>query len=221
MSHMAPINATTSHRYGQMNGPGKNQDAPPSTLAATFANNLSNSRRASKHDEKEDFQRLLLELAKEEKDSSGASIETVLDHHHKLIYVVVRAVLEGLAEGKPHLNEPELLQQATEGLHILNATIKETPEVLDHVADPSVQLHSGSNVPLWLWLFPRILALVGRQRCESMQEKITEFFQICFSEAYRSLQLWAMTASFFRYLHHCASGKHHSTSTKTLVNILH
>ena len=192
----------------QTKGLSRLQDVPPSTLAANLANNLSHNRKQSKNEELEDFQRLLLEVSEHESNpSTSNSVEALLKHHHKLIYVVARAVLEVLVKDSGLFND-QLLQQASEGLDILVATIKETPEVLAHVAGQHAHFHSGINVPLWLWLFPRVLALVGRQRCEKLQNKITEFFKVCFCAVSRSLQLWTLNSSFFIYLRHCANGKY-------------
>ncbi len=206
---MVGSTATRSLDNGQMNGIPRVQDAPPSTLAAHLASNLSHSRRPSKHGEQEDFQRLLLEVSRHEQDPNrDTSIEAVIEHHHKLIYVVVKAVLEVLTRDDSVLNE-QLLQQASDGLDILIVTIKETPEVLDHIADSDSQLQTGRNAPLWMWLFPRVLALVGRQRCDVLHEKITDFFWVSFSTVSKSLKLWTLNTSFFSYLRRCADGMHH------------
>lgn len=182
------------------------QDAPPSTLAANLASNLSNSRRPSKHGEQEDFRRLLLEMSKHEEDPNrDTSIEAVIAYHYKLIYVVVKAVLEVLTRENAVINE-QLLQQASAGLDILTATIKETPDVLAHTADWDSQIQTGTNAPLWVWLFSRLLALVGRQQCDILHHKITDFFCVSFSIVSKSLKLWTLNKSFFYYLRHCADG---------------
>jgi serine/threonine-protein kinase ATR len=216
---MAPFAGSPLKRIqqsSQVNGLSGIQDAPPSTLAANLANNLSNNRRPSRNEEHEDFQRLLLEVSKQEGDPNTTnSEEALIEHHHKLIYVVAKAVLEVLIKDHGLFND-QLLQQASEGLDILIATIKETPEVLAHVAGQHANLQSGKNVPLWLWLFPRILALVGRPRCDTLQEKITEFFRICFWAVSRSLQLWTLNSSFFLYLHHCTDSKYSALAFGTL-----
>jgi serine/threonine-protein kinase ATR len=208
---MAPVprgNGVTNDPDGQMNRTARSNDAPPSTLAAHLVNNLSTSRRPSKNQEHEDFQLLLTEVSKyEEGAQENVTVEAVVEHHHKRIYVVVKAVLEILTKEGPISNEQDLIQQASDGLQILIATIKETPGVLEHVAGPQSGLHSGVNVPLWIWLFPRLLSLIGRQRCQALQQSISEFFLEAFNVVARSPQLWALNSSFFRYLQHCADSK--------------
>jgi serine/threonine-protein kinase ATR len=209
---MAPISrsvAMGSYQNAQMDGLASFQDAPPSTLAANFANNLSTSRRPSKHNDQDDFQQLLLDVSKYEENPHGVvSIEERSEHCQELIYVVVLGVLEPLTKRNASVNEQDQLQKASEGLDVLIATIKEFPIVLDQVPGQRVQILSGSDAPLWMWLFPQILALVGSKRCETLKDKITDFFKVSFTEVSKILRLWALNSAFFSYLKHCANSKH-------------
>jgi serine/threonine-protein kinase ATR len=208
---MAPLSrspATGSYRHGQMNGLDSFQDAPPSTLAANFANNLSTTRRPSRHDDQDEFQQLLLDVSKYEETTHGvASIEERLEHCQELIYVVVIGVLDPLTKSNASVYEQDQLQKASEGLDVLIATIKEYSVVLDQVPGQRVQMLSGSDTPLWMWLFPQVLALVGSKRCETLKDKIMDFFNVSFTEVSKSLQLWALNSAFFGYLKHCANSK--------------
>jgi hypothetical protein len=124
--------AMGSYQNGQMNGLTSFHDAPPSTLAANFANNLSTTRRPSRHDDQDDFQQLLLDVSKyEENPHEMLPIEERLDHCQELIYVVVIGVLEPLTKDRTSGNEQDQLQKASEGLDVLIATIKEFPVVLN------------------------------------------------------------------------------------------
>lgn len=198
-----------SYQNSQMNGLASFQDAPPSTLAANFANNLSTTRRPSKHNDQDDFQQLLLDVSKyEENPHRVMSIGERLEHCQELVYVVVIGVLEPLTKSNASGNEQDQLQKASEGLDVLIATIKEFPIVLDQVPGQRVQVLSGSDAPLWIWLFPQVLALFGSRRCETLKGKITEFFKVTFMEVSKTLQLWALNSAFFSYLKHCTNGKH-------------
>lgn len=209
---MAPISrnaAMESYQNGQMNGLTSFQDAPPSTLAANFANNLSTTRRPSRHDDQDDFQQLLLDVSKYEESPHGVTtIEERLEHCQELIYVVVIGVLEPLTKGNASVNEQDQLQKASEGFDVLIATMEEFPIVLDQVPGQRVQMLSGSDAPLWMWLFPQVLALVGSKRCETLKDKITDFFKVSFIEVSKTLQLWTLNSAFFCYLKHCANSKH-------------
>jgi serine/threonine-protein kinase ATR len=219
---MAPISrsdGTRSYQNGQINGLANSQDPPPSTLAANFANNLSTQRRPSRHDDQDDFQQLLAEVSKYEGNPhEGVSIEEEMEHCHELICVVVIGVLEVLSKSTAAINEQEL-QKASEGLDVLIMKIKEFPVVLDQVPGQRVQLLSGSDDPLWFWLFPQILALVGSKRCETLQDKIKEFFTVCFTEVSNTLQLWALNSAFFGYLRHCANSKQSRLGITNLADV--
>jgi serine/threonine-protein kinase ATR len=201
--------AMGSYQNGQMNGLTSFHDAPPSTLAANFANNLSTTRRPSRHDDQDDFQQLLLDVSKyEENPHEMLSIEERLEHCQELIYVVVIGVLEPLTKDRASGNEQDQLQKASEGLDVLIATIKEFPVVLNQAPGQRVQMLSGSDAPLWLWLFPQVLALVGRKRCETLRDKIVDFFKASFTEVSKTLQLWALNSAFSSFMKHCANSKH-------------
>lgn len=209
---MAPMSrsaAMGSYQNSQMNGLDSFRDAPPSTLAANFANNLSTTRKPSRHDDQDDFQQLLLDVSKYEENPHGViSVEERLEHCQELIYVVVIGVLEPLTKSNASVNEQDQLQKASEGIDVLIATIKEFPVVLDQVPGQRVQMLSGSDAPLWMWLFPQVLALVGSKRCETLKDKVTDFFKVSFTEVSKTLQLWALNSAFFGYLKHCANSKH-------------
>jgi serine/threonine-protein kinase ATR len=218
MAHLSRSDGVRSYQNGQMNGLAHSQDALPSTLAANFANNLSTARRPSRHDDQDDFQQLLAEVSKYEGNVHGdITIEEGMEHCHELIYVVVIGVLEALTKSTASINEQEL-QKAAEGLDVLIMKIKEFPVVLDQVPGQRVQLLSGSDAPLWFWLFPQILALAGSKRCEILQDKIKEFFKVCFSEVSNTLQLWTLNSAFFDYLRHCANCKSSCLEIMNLAN---
>jgi hypothetical protein len=198
-----------SYQNSQMNGLDSFQDAPPSTLAANFANNLSTTRRPSRYDDQDEFHQLLLDVSKYEENPHGVtSIEERLEHCQELIYVVVIGVLVPLTKSNASVNEQDQIQKASEGLDVLIAAIKEFPIVLDRIPGKRVQMLSGSDASLWMWLFPQVLALVGCKRCDTLKDKITEFFKVSFSEVSRTLQLWTLDSAFFGYLMHCAKSKH-------------
>jgi serine/threonine-protein kinase ATR len=216
---MSRSDGTKSHQNEQVNGLAHSQDAPPPTLAANFASNLSTTRRPSRHDNHDDFQQLLAEVSKYEGSLHGpVSIGEQMEHCHELIYVVIVGVLEKLTKSNASIDEQEL-QKASEGLDVLIVKIKELPVVLDQVPGPRVQQLSGSDAPLWFWLFPQILALVGSKRCETLQDKIRDFFKVSFIEVSNTLQLWALNSAFFCYLRHCANSKYRHRELRNLADV--
>lgn len=188
-------------------GAQESSEPPPSTLAANLVNNLSARRNSVTAEVPEDFQRLLLEVAETgEAEYGEENLDVKLQHHHKLIYVVAKAVLEPLTQDNPFANTGHQIQQASEAIDILIATIKETPEVLLHVSSAQDCFRVGSPIPLWIWLIPKLLTLLGREGCDALKDKIQEFIHVSITSASRSVRLWGLNVSIFSYLRHCVDG---------------
>jgi serine/threonine-protein kinase ATR len=206
---MAPIPRGVATKYrtnGLTNGVSGFHDAPPSTLVVQLVNNLSAASKPSRQIEQDDLQRLMQEVSSLENGAEEpTSIDAKLEHHHKLIYVFARAILERLTKEDPFTNIQQLLLQASEALDIFIVTIKETPGVLVYVTKSGSHFQTRGQEPLWIWLFPRVLTLLGRRECDTLMEKLKEFFQVSFEAVARSPKLWNLTSSFFCYLRECVS----------------
>lgn len=190
------------------NGHGASFEAPSSTMAAQLINDLSTTaprRRAGPND----LATLMTEVSSLENNA-----DTVLDagarlgHKHKLIYVFTCAVLDRLSSNDPFMNIPQLVSQGSEALDIFILTLKETPEVLDFIDDLESPLPGRGQSALWIWLFPRILTLLGRPQLDELVEKIKDFFYACFQVVARSPRLWKLSSAFFFYLKECITGKY-------------
>ncbi|KAG9237915.1 protein kinase-like protein rad3 [Amylocarpus encephaloides] len=179
-------------------------DAPPSTMAAHLISNLTTTNRPSREPEQDDLKRLMSEISERENSLHELTdVKPVLEHKHKLIYVFTRAVLERLNNDDPFVNVDQLISQASEALDIFMSTIKETPAVLDYVLPPEAVLQARGREPLWAWLFPKVLSLLGRRGCDKLTQKIDIFFYVCFQSISRSPKLWNLSSSFFSYLKEC------------------
>jgi serine/threonine-protein kinase ATR len=189
---------------------GNGFDLPPSTMAAQLINNLSNPSKSLRQADQEDLKKLMDEVSNQEASTADFSnAEAKLEHKHKLIYVFARAVLERLAGDDPFLDAQKILPQASDALDIFMSTIKEIPDVLAYCVGPESTLLSRGQEPLWFWLFPRILALLGRQQCDSLAEKIKDFFYVSFQVVARSPKLWTLSSFFFSYFKECTTSKSH------------
>lgn len=185
-------------------GPLGPYDAPPSTMAAQLINNLSTIEEASRPAEKNDLKSLMEEVLEQDANESDDVISK-LEQKHKLIYVFTRAVLERLSSDDPFMNQEQLVGQASDALEIFTVVVRELPGVLEYVLPAGVALHSRGQEPLWTWLFPRVLKLLGRRNCEKLTEKIKDFFYISFQAAGGSPQHWNLTSFIFTYLRECVS----------------
>jgi serine/threonine-protein kinase ATR len=206
---MAPISRSAAIKTllnGPANGASAPFEAPPSTMAAQLINNLSTTNEPSRPAEQDDLKRLMAEVLEQDTHESD-DIALKLEHKHKLIYVFSRAVLERLRTDDPFINQEQLVGQALDALDIFIVAVKELPGVLEYVLPTGATLHSRGQEPLWTWLFPRVLTLLGRRQCEKLTEKIKDFFYVSFQAAGRSPQHWNLTSFIFTYLKECVTSK--------------
>ncbi|TGO14465.1 hypothetical protein BTUL_0052g00020 [Botrytis tulipae] len=175
-------------------------EAPPSTMAAQLINNLS-TKKQSRQVEHDDLQLLMTEVSCRENDTSDfTDPEAMLEHKHKLLYVVAKVVLEKLNKDDPFMNVQNVTNQACEALDVFTSTVKDVPNILYHVSIPDRPLKSRGLEPFWIWLFPRVLACLGRQDSRKLTAKIEAFFSTSFEVVGRSPRLWDLSSSFFIYL---------------------
>ncbi len=176
-------------------------EMPPSTMAAALISNISTSK-APHLIPQDDLQKVMAEVSRRENGMEKLSEEQKLDHKHKLIYVFARAVLEKLAKDDP-IEKMKLL--SLEALDILTSTIVEIPAVLLFTEDSESMLQYRGREPLWLWLFPRLLTLLGRRSCSTLTCRIREFFFTVFDVLTTSPKLWHMISSVFLYFKSCTA----------------
>jgi len=201
---MAPVSRAAMNGYAN-GGPGA-FEPPPSTMAAQLINDLSTTNKPSREPEQDDLKRLMTEVSDLENSPTELSnVDIKLEHKHKLIYVFARAVLERLGNDDPFMNAQQVVSQASEALDIFTSTITEIPAVLGYVLKPHESLQARGQEPLWMWLFPRVLTLLGRRECDDLTEKIKSFFYASFQAVAKSPKIWNLSSLFFSYLKGCTS----------------
>ncbi|KAI0019098.1 phosphatidyl inositol 3-kinase-like protein [Xylariomycetidae sp. FL0641] len=199
--------APTSHgrpgpqgRVNIANGLLNDDAAPPSTLAAQLAGNISSTARSSRPDEIAELKRFFttIEQVKNQPDVLVSAKERV-DHNHMLIYVYARVVLEPLKWDDPFADRAQLRTEAIRAISFLRVTIRETPDVLLASAEPgSFRLHGPE--PLWIWIFPKILKLLACRACADLAPIIESFFQELYVVACQVSSLWSFIPDFLAYL---------------------
>lgn len=197
-----PPAVTNGHMNTDMGG----FEPPPSTMAAALINNISTTNKPSRENEQDDLKRFMTEVSDLENSATElVDVNIKLEHKHKLTYVFARAVLERLSHDDPFLNTQQLVSQASEALDIFTSTMREIPAVLGYILKPDESLQARGQEPLWMWLFPRVLTLLGRRECYDLTEKIKNFFSASFQAVAQSPKIWYLNSSFFSYLKECIS----------------
>ncbi|POS80813.1 protein kinase rad3 [Diaporthe helianthi] len=199
--------AAESHNRGGPAGhnaanpaPAANGGAPPSTLAAQLASNISTSARSSRPDEASELKRLFeeIERVKNKPDLLKTPDEHV-EHNHMLIYVYARVILDGLKWDDPFADREQLKSDTLTAIHFLKVTIAETPVVLKFTTDGTLFLHRGPE-PLWVWLFPKLLRMLGHQQCLALSSPLESLFHFILVTASTSGGLWNVSSPVYVYL---------------------
>lgn len=186
-------------------------------MAAQLISTIATGNEPSRPAQLDDLQRLMAEIAQiESQGTETGSKETQVQHAHKLIYLFTRTVLERLSQDDPFMNVPQMASQASDALDIFMTTIKEAPRVLEYVPEIDEVLQGRGQEPVWLWLLPKILVLLGREGCERLTDKIKDFLFVCFQIISGSPQLWALSSLFFSYIKDCVASKSNSLTTPLL-----
>lgn len=182
-------------------------EAPPSTMAAQLINNLS-TKKPSRQIEHDDLQSLMTEVSSRENDPTDfTDPDAMLEHKHKLLYVIAKVVLERLNKDDPFMNVENVINQACEALEVIISTIKDGPSILNYVSSRARPLKTRGPEPFWMWLFPRVLSCLGHRNCKKLTAKIEIFFSTSFEVVARSPKLWGLNFNFFCYLKDSVSSK--------------
>ncbi|KFY23332.1 hypothetical protein V493_05913 [Pseudogymnoascus sp. VKM F-4281 (FW-2241)] len=205
-------------------GPGA-FELPPSTLAAKLVNKLSGSHKPSLQGSQDSFGLLVSEVSKFDKTrNEHTTPEEIIENNYRVVYVLTKARLGPVCsdESDPFAKKERVLDDAAQVLDLFITSIKETPEILTKVGTQNDLVRTGRGVPLWIWLWPRLLRLLGKEGCESLWPKVKELFHIAFDMSrVLEVKFWGIGLQFFSYLRHCADASLHnvaaiSTSTLTL-----
>ncbi|TDZ15040.1 Protein kinase rad3 [Colletotrichum orbiculare MAFF 240422] len=174
--------------------------APPSTLAAQLVENISASNKSTRSDENAELRRLFSTIEKIKNEPELLrTLEERTEHNHMLIYVYARVVLEGIKLDDPFPDRSHLRNEALKAINFLRITIEETPGVLLYCEDGNRYVFRGQE-PLWVWIFPKILRLLGHSNCVELSTPIESFFQFLLVVTMRRGSFWSLLSSMLSYL---------------------
>lgn len=181
-------------------GAAANGAAPPSTLAAQLAGSISTSAKSSRPDEASELKRLFEEIERvKNKPESLKTPDEHVEHNHMLIYVYARVILDALKWDDPFADREHLKADALTALHFLKVTIAETPVVLTFTTNGTAFIHRGPE-PLWVWLFPKLLRMLGHPRCLALSSPLESLFHFVLVTASTSGGLWNASDPLYAYL---------------------
>ncbi|OAA55659.1 hypothetical protein ISF_07764 [Cordyceps fumosorosea ARSEF 2679] len=185
---------------------------PPSTLAAQLVETISASSRVSSSsssrsaDDSAELKALfaVIQRVKDRPELLGTPAQR-LEHNHMLVYVYCRVVLDAVRLDDPLLDVARVRAEALRALTFLRFTVNETPSALSFSsADHGLLLRGGE--PLWAWLLPRWLRMLGHPRCEELRGAIEGFLQYLLLTVARVSKLWPVIGPLTLYLRGCLTG---------------
>lgn len=173
---------------------------PPSTLAAQLVESIAASTKVSRTDENSELKGLLATIQRV-KDNPDLlkSPDDRIEHNHMLIYVYCRVVLENIKLDDPFLDRANVRIESQKAINFLRFTIKETPSVLLHQNENRGLLFRGQE-PLWVWLLPQLLRLLGHPQCLELDSSIEGFLQYILLLVARTGSLWKLAPFLGLYL---------------------
>lgn len=191
-------------------------DKPPSTMAAQLVENLSTTK-AARSDENNELKRLQTVIQKViDSPDLLRTTEDRVEHNHLLIYVYARVHIDGIKLDDPFLDTNNLRSVLQKAINFLRFTIKETPSVLNYVPQGGSLLLRG-RAPLWLWLLPQLLQLLGHDRCQELTGSIEGFLQyIQLITATHGL-LWRTASYLGQYLRFTLTSKAPTVPLRTSI----
>lgn len=178
---------------------------PPSTLAAQLVENISTSTKSSRSDDSNELKGLVA-IAQRMIDNPRLlrSDAEKMAHNHMLVYIYCRGVLEEIKLGDPFIDRAHVCGEVLNALKFLRFTIKETPALLTYVNEGQGLLHRG-NAPLWIWLLPRLLRILGHADFAELETHIEAFLQYLFLVCCTS-SFWDLALPLSLYLRACLTG---------------
>ncbi len=197
-----------AHDSGARGSDADNNGAPPpSTLAAQLVQDILPSTKSSRSDENAELKGHFAKIqrVKDNPEILKTAAERI-EHNHMLIYVYSRAVLENIHLDDPFLDRSHVRAEILKAINFLRFTIKETPSVLSYCIHEDRFLFRGQE-PLWAWLLPQLLRMLGHAECSELQGSIEGFLQYVLLTVARNQTLRQVTPALGVYLRGCLTGK--------------
>ena len=201
-----------ARRGGESTTPLANGGVPPSTIAAQIVNNHSNANAQKEPGTKAVFGQLLNEyLGDPSTDEPDSQLNA------QLIYVVTEAGLDVLLQENPFAQNL-LIPQATDSISVIKLTIQRRPESL---LNTKIDEGNGITRPkLFLWLLPKLLALMGHRNLDAIQENLQDLLLSCVQILQCTSDLWQYAVLLIQLYQSCIDGMSSDLLLRLYLGIL-
>ncbi|KAL9620044.1 MAG: hypothetical protein Q9160_005422 [Pyrenula sp. 1 TL-2023] len=178
------VDRSESYRTG--NAPAAQQNPPPSSILATHLAPV-NGNGTALHFDRESFAQLLEESLGLD-DNGHPNLGNDASINHKLICIIVKAGLDHVLHQPedPFLaddEESKIVLEACNCLEVLELAIERCPLVVFELSGENEPNEGDRDVPLFLWLFPRLLRFLCNRDFHSpkVENKVWSIFDRVFS----------------------------------------
>ena len=152
---------------------------------------------------KDAFQQLLAEILGPE---DSGSFDEDISTNYKVIQVVTSAGLSVLFQDDPFARIGEQLQLASNSLTVIKITIQRSPAVL--FCPPPAENSQPDQLFLYLWLFPRLLPLLGHPKARSLVADLLDTIEAIFFAVASSPHYWKHLKTMAAYCRSCLNCKY-------------
>jgi serine/threonine-protein kinase ATR len=155
---MPPLVSASRHRTGAQGTATASQPPPSSLIAAHLVPTVGSN---IPHFNPRDFTLLLDESLGSDQDGQP-NLGTDVTLNHKLICVIIKAGLDttDLRSDDPFRKDNEYHDQIQRCLKVIALAVERTPDVVFRLSEPDDHGAQEENVPLYLWVIPKLLSLL-------------------------------------------------------------
>lgn len=125
-------------------------------------------------------------------------------YNHVLVYLCTRVVLDAINWEDLSKDRSYLKGEVRKFIYFFKVTIYETPEILNYTTDDF--LFRGRE-PLWMWILPKILRLLGDDRCGAISGELEEFCKFVVMMARETTSLRKQAELMIQYFQDIVDGE--------------
>lgn len=202
---MAPAQSAPVHRPKSVNGHHNPEHSATQALAARLAPALS------QNGDHRDFDResfgQLLKTCLESNGEGQTNVDEDIEANYQLICVVFKAAFGNGSNGSPFASRSLDEEQVVDSLKVIELAFKKVPTVLYRTSG-SEELGDGNDgVPLFMWLFPKLLSLLGDWQSPLIKETVFRLISTSIDVEARRSQYRCLSGPILRFAHDYAAGK--------------
>lgn len=206
---MAALNGTRREPWPHVNGAACAADPPSSSILASHVASANGNQLP--HFDRESFAQLLDESLGQDEDGQP-NLGTDISINHRLICIIVKAGIDTANTNNlddPFVRGRDKLDHILRCLEVIDLALQRSPDVLHRISGPEDHGAGDESVPLFMWLIPKLLSLIGIADGEThtVSDKCRMILNGAASMQSRSAQCTRNALAISSFTAVCANGK--------------